>query len=909
MRNVSSNNRWLALVACLIILSSLLAGVFTNKVFAEGGTATELSSYETRVTDSQGHNLIKAVFPSPPPKVKMAPANVPSSSASPSGYVAGSVNVLSNVPAFYWSYGCSATAAAMLFGYYDRIGYSNMYTGPAGGGVCPMDNSIWGRTAYPSVTCGECPLSATHQGVDGRAIKGHVDDYWIDYGNYGPDPYTDNWTEHATGDCTADFMGTNQVKYRLWDGATYFFWNGNGGDPLYDYTGMESSHYRDGCHGMRLFAESRGYTVTANFSQEIRERLTDKTKGFTFQDYQAEIDAGRPVMIQVEGHSMLGYGYDTSTNTIYIRDTWDYNSHTMIWGGSYSGRQHLAVTVIRLAALAPAPPMLLSPSNGTSAGGTSVFFQWASSSGATRYRLQVNSNSTFTGITMFDSIIAGSSQSVSGFTNTGGTYYWRVYAGNAGDLWSIPSEVRSFVNNNSQRFLGPEDSTATATTSPNYFILDRFTANTTGDITSIRIKCGSNGNVKVAIYADSAGSPGALLNAVNTGTAVTTGWNTISIPSTAVNAGAYYWLSFIMDTSCVSYRQEGNTTRCFKPVAYNGFTFPASAGSGFNTSYTIWYDYITAWGTVTSAPASSKLIGPEDSTATATTSPNYFILDRFAANTTGDITSIRIKCGSNGNVKVAVYADSAGSPGALRSAVNTGTAVTTGWNTISIPSTAVNAGAYYWLSFIMDTSCVSYRQEGNTTRCFKPVAYNGFTFPASAGGGFNTSYTIWYDYITAWGTVTSAPASSKLIGPEDSTATATTSPNYFILDRFAANTTGDITSIRIKCGSNGNVKVAIYADSAGSPGALLNAVNTGTAVTTGWNTISIPSTAVNAGAYYWLSFIMDTSCVSYRQEGNTTRCFKPVAYNGFTFPASAGGGFNTSYTIWYDYITGWGSAD
>jgi len=246
----------------------------------------------------------------------------------------------------------------------------------------------------------------------------------------------------------------------------------------------------------------------------------------------------------------------------------------------------------------PSAPVLSSPVNGSSSSGTEVIFRWSASTGATQYLLQVNTNSEFTGMELYDSVVTSASQSVPGFTSTGNTYYWRIYAGNAGDQWSIPSEVWSFVNTDSQRFLGPEDSVATSTTSPDYFILDRFAANTTGNIASIRIKCGSSGNVKVAIYADSAGSPGALLNAVNSGTSVSPGWNSIPIASTSVNAGTYYWVSFIMDTSCVSYRQEGNTTRWFKPVAYSGFTFPPSAGSGFTTSYTVWYDHITAWGTV-----------------------------------------------------------------------------------------------------------------------------------------------------------------------------------------------------------------------------------------------------------------------------------------------------------------------
>ena len=256
-------------------------------------------------------------------------------------------NVLSDVPAFDWSYGCSATSAAMLFGYYDRIGYSNIYTGPTNGGVCPLDNSIWGDTVYPGVTCHECPLSATRLGVDNCTSKGHVDDYWIDYNSSSQDPYiSGGWTEHTQGDCTGDFMGTNQSRLGNNDGATTFYYY-TSGDPLYNYQPSDPNR-RDGCYGMGLFAESRGYTVIANFNQYIQGKGTNPSKGFTFSDFVDEIDAGRPVLIQVEGHTMLGFGYDTSSNKIYICDTWDHATHQMTWGSSYAGMEHYGVSVIRL---------------------------------------------------------------------------------------------------------------------------------------------------------------------------------------------------------------------------------------------------------------------------------------------------------------------------------------------------------------------------------------------------------------------------------------------------------------------------------------------------------------------------------------------------------------------------------
>jgi len=72
------------------------------------------------------------------------------------------------------------------------------------------------------------------------------------------------------------------------------------------------------------------------------------TQGFTFNDFKNEIDAGRPVMIHVIGHTMVGYGYDDIGSIIYIHDTWNYNEHTMSWGGSYIGMTHWGVSVLRL---------------------------------------------------------------------------------------------------------------------------------------------------------------------------------------------------------------------------------------------------------------------------------------------------------------------------------------------------------------------------------------------------------------------------------------------------------------------------------------------------------------------------------------------------------------------------------
>jgi transcriptional regulator CtsR len=414
MYKVDFRKKLVSLTLSFSLIFSLAVSIVPQSVLAESA-----SPYQKIITDEGGKQITMAIFPVAPAKIAVAVADVPEV------HIAGVVNTLSNVPAFDWCYGCSATSAAMLFGYYDNTCCSNMYTGPTNGGVCPLNNSVWGY--------GECPLSATHDGIDGRATNGHVDDYWIDYLQPGPDPWVGNWPEH-TSDCTSDFMGTNQWKYGSpveanYDGATIFFWDPSG-DPLYDFAYYEPV-YRDGCHGMRLFAESRGYTVLTNFTQPIKGQGTDPNKGFTFEDFQAEIDAGRPVLIQLDGHSMLGYGYDTSGDTIYVHNTWDYSDHQMTWGGTYSGMQHLAVTVIQLETLTTLPPAptLNSPADGSTVPNLGPRLEWNASSGATDYGLQVATTSSFTTLLVNVTGITDLYYDIApGTLNWKATYYWRVNA-------------------------------------------------------------------------------------------------------------------------------------------------------------------------------------------------------------------------------------------------------------------------------------------------------------------------------------------------------------------------------------------------------------------------------------------------------------------------------------------------
>lgn len=250
------------------------------------------------------------------------------------------------VPAFNWVFGCSSVSGAMIAGYYDRNGFSNLYTGPTNGGVMPLDNSSWPTWSDGVDTYPNCPLIASKNGVDGRTTKGSIDDYWVSYGSSADDPYiTGAWTQHAWGTAIGDYMKTSQSAYGNTDGSTTFYNFTSSASPLTCADMVTYEITEDGTLGRKLFYEARGYTCTECYNQKTDNTITG---GFSYLQFKAEIDAGRPVMLNLEGHTVVGVGYDDATNLVYIHDTWDYSNHTMTWGGSYSGLGLLSVSVVNL---------------------------------------------------------------------------------------------------------------------------------------------------------------------------------------------------------------------------------------------------------------------------------------------------------------------------------------------------------------------------------------------------------------------------------------------------------------------------------------------------------------------------------------------------------------------------------
>jgi hypothetical protein len=255
---------------------------------------------------------------------------------------------LSNSCDYKWWYGCSPTSAGMLMGYYDRNGYGGLYyPNLVPGGVAEINT--YGN---PGALVNTIIASHDHQ-YDFYSASTYGYDtgggYSKGYGLSGDDK-SSPW--HSFN-CLADFMGTSQDAIGNINGATTFYYFTNG-SPFHDYEALSYNVWKyDGMYGIGEYVNYASYNTVTLYTQYIDS--LGKTYGFTFNQYKAEIDAGQPVMIHVENHSMLGYGYVDGTNIINVYDTWYSGGGLMTWGGSYHGLTQYGVTVMELTGGVPIP--------------------------------------------------------------------------------------------------------------------------------------------------------------------------------------------------------------------------------------------------------------------------------------------------------------------------------------------------------------------------------------------------------------------------------------------------------------------------------------------------------------------------------------------------------------------------
>ncbi len=254
---------------------------------------------------------------------------------------------LTEVPDYQWYAGCFGTASGNLAGFWDRHGMTNLYAGPTGGGLAPLNS----RGANVSIEA----LWASKAGIDGRPAgqPGHMDDYYIDYQVTTADPYVTFGRPEHTPDCIGDFIGLSQKKWTNMagecdgniDAFSFVFWDKTGNKRV-NYSHTNANKYiPDIQSGLKAWAKYRGYEVDT-FTQ-LPSFSPEKTGpgGFTYADMKAEIDAGYPVLLflqppgefsrslgsmpkanpEIHGIMVWGYYEDASAGLpqgIQIRTSW-----------------------------------------------------------------------------------------------------------------------------------------------------------------------------------------------------------------------------------------------------------------------------------------------------------------------------------------------------------------------------------------------------------------------------------------------------------------------------------------------------------------------------------------------------------------------------------------------------------
>jgi hypothetical protein len=243
------------------------------------------------------------------------------------------------VPQGEYMYGCTPTVVGMLLGYYDHFGYqgynaSNLIDGTVELNARGLDGDAYDMDAFDTVL-GRATAS---QEYVARFVGTSAEQEY-------PWTFVDGTAELNTAawNCLADYLGTGQLWRGNGDLSTQMYYNITleeisdypfTSEVIYgDITVEVPDKYSDFLYGLSLYVQEKGYRLDALASRTV---LTDNNDGgsFTFEDYQAEIDAGHPVIINVVNHAMLGYGYDPMTREIIFDDTYHHDCR-MEWGGSY----------------------------------------------------------------------------------------------------------------------------------------------------------------------------------------------------------------------------------------------------------------------------------------------------------------------------------------------------------------------------------------------------------------------------------------------------------------------------------------------------------------------------------------------------------------------------------------------
>jgi len=139
---------------------------------------------------------------------------------------------------------------------------------------------------------------------------------------------------------------------------------------------------------------------------------------------------------------------DSTVAVSNYRNTLSFIAGTYYWRvtayntAGYSARSTVWNFTIQTSPQPPSPPTLVSPVDGYQSTSAYLSFDWSEPVGATRYQIQIDTDSLFSPASISDSTLLTSAyQNSDSLIN--GEYFWRVRARN-NNGWSGYSEIRSF---------------------------------------------------------------------------------------------------------------------------------------------------------------------------------------------------------------------------------------------------------------------------------------------------------------------------------------------------------------------------------------------------------------------------------------------------------------------------------
>ena len=249
----------------------------------------------------------------------------------------GDVVLANTMPKAEYMYGCTPTSVGMLLGYYDINGYkgkslSNLITGTVALNSRGTDGNAYDMDAFDT----KLGKAIASEGYVAR-FYGTTPEEELPYTYKGntTDLNTDAW------DCLADYLGTGQ------------YWRGNSDKSTTESYGTLEHLYKvtqtgtissgsvtrtipfrntSMLYGLDLYVQSRGYKLDQKSTGTYKVDCNGGS--FTFERYMKEIDAGRPVLISITHHSMVGYGYNPKTREIIFDDCY-FADRRMTWDGTY----------------------------------------------------------------------------------------------------------------------------------------------------------------------------------------------------------------------------------------------------------------------------------------------------------------------------------------------------------------------------------------------------------------------------------------------------------------------------------------------------------------------------------------------------------------------------------------------